>query len=171
VRPDWDDRYMRLIMGEPLTWSSIPGKEGGAACLLVSPDNRELSIGYAGLPRDANPGLVSLCGEDPRFRDIYCRHAERNALSNAARDVAGWTAYVTAPPCLQCAIELHARRIARVVSSPLRPGSRWKGECDEARAFLILHDVECETWDPRRPCGAGSSEASPPSMFGATYTG
>ena len=148
---------MRLVLGEPLSWSSIPGKEGGAACILVSPDQREQTIGYAGLPRDAAPWLVEACKNSEVSRDKYCRHAERNALSNAARGVEGWTAYITAEPCLQCAIELHARRIRRVVCQPLRPASRWVGECAEARMFLESHGVEYVLWDLRRPSGSGSS--------------
>lgn len=133
---------MRLVEGEPLSWSSIPGKEGGAAALLVSPDRRRMSIGYAGLPRDASEDLVQACKSMAVFRDRFCRHAERNALSNIDCDVAGWTAYVTAQPCLQCALELHARRIARVVCRRLKPGSRWTQECEEARQFLEDHGVE-----------------------------
>lgn len=139
---EWDDRFMRLVEGEPLSWSSIPGKEGGAAALLVSPDRRRMSIGYAGLPRDVSKKLVEACMIDAKYRDQYCRHAERNALSNIDCDVAGWTAYVTAEPCLQCALELHARRIARVVCRALKPGSRWTHECKMARLFLRDHGVE-----------------------------
>lgn len=138
----WDARFMRLVEGEPLSWSSIPGKEGGAAALLVSPDRRRMSIGYAGLPRDASPVLVQACTSLAVFRDRYCRHAERNALSNIDCDVAGWTAYITMPPCVQCALELHARRIARVVCRPLKPDSRWAAECEEAQDFLMEHGVE-----------------------------
>lgn len=139
---EWDARFMRLICGEPLSWSSIPGKEGGAAALLVSPDRRRMSIGYAGLPRDAEPWLTEHCRSNSWARDDYCRHAERNALSNVDCDVSGWTAYITAEPCLQCSIELHARRIARVVARPLRTDSRWRDECMHARGFLESHGVE-----------------------------
>lgn len=142
---EWDSRFMRLVCGEPLSWSSIPGKEGGAAALLVSPDRRRMSIGYAGLPRDASPQLVEDCLSNPKARDDYCRHAERNALSNIDCDVAGWTAYITAQPCLQCALELHARRIARVVCRRLQSGSRWTAECAEAKLFLEEHGVEYVT--------------------------
>lgn len=82
------------------------------------------------------------CLSNPVARDNYCRHAERNALSNIDCDVAGWTAYITAQPCLQCALELHARRIARVVCRRLREDSRWRPECAEARLFLEEHGVE-----------------------------
>ncbi len=139
---DWDDRFMRLVEGEPLSWSSIPGKEGGVAALLVSPDRRRLSIGYAGLPRDASDQLIQECIAHGPTRDAYCRHAERNALSNIDCDVAGWTAYVTAQPCLSCSLELHARRITRVVCRQLKPGSRWAADCAEARLFLEEHGVE-----------------------------
>lgn len=167
----WDSNWMRLALGEPLDWGSrLPGKSGGASCVLVSPDQRQITIGYSGLPRDAAEWLVTECRMYDDVRDRYCRHAERNALSNAAHDVAGWTAYVSAQPCLQCAIELHARRIARVVCCPLKDGSRWFQECNEAALFLQSHGVEYKIWVPKQPSGAGSSEASPV-MFGATYTG
>ena len=139
---EWDQRFMRLVEGEPLSWSHIPGKEGGAAALLVSPDRRRMSIGYAGLPRGASDDLVEAATVNPELRDAFCRHAERNALSNADCSVAGWTAYVTAMPCLQCALELHAHRIGRVVARTLAPGSRWHLECGNARLFLREHGVE-----------------------------
>lgn len=168
---DWDSRYMRLVLGEPLTWAGVPGKSGGAACILVSPDRRQQTLGYSGLPRDVSEIISSCCRVSLRVQDRYCRHAERNALSNAFHDVAGWTAYVTAQPCLPCALELHARRIARVVCAPVRPDSRWLHECQEAASFLEEHGVEYKLWDPKQHSGAGSGGDSSSSMFGTTYTG
>lgn len=138
----WDERFMRLAEGEPLSWSHIPGKEGGAAALVVSPNRRRFSIGYAGLPHDASTSLKNHCISHEATRDSYCRHAERNALSNIDCDVSTWTMYITAQPCLQCALEIHARRISRVVCRRLKPGSRWTVECAEAQLFLEEHGVD-----------------------------
>ena len=81
-------------------------------CVLVSPDNRQIRIGYngfaAGIPEPAERW------ERPTKYE-YVIHAEENAIINAKCDLAGWTCYVTLKPCEKCASKLVQAGITRVI--------------------------------------------------------
>lgn len=144
---DWDRRFLRLLE-EPKGWSlgGGSGADHGVAAMVVSPDRRRMSIGYAGFPRGLSEEDKAMCRDNPTLRDAYCRHAERNAISNADCNLDGWTLYSTTHPCLQCAIEAHANRVTRVVSPPPQINSRWTASQLDARQFLMRHGVECECY-------------------------
>lgn len=143
-QPDWDLRFLRLLE-EPKRWSleGGSGADVGVAAVLVSPDRRRMSIGYAGFPPGMREADKAQCRASPGLRDAYCRHAERNAISNAGCDLTGWTLYVSAHPCLECAIEAHSHRVARVVSPPVQVNTRWSRSQMDARDFLLRNGVEC----------------------------
>lgn len=125
----WDGRFMamaELAAG----WSKDPRKQVGA--VLVSPDCRRISIGYNGLPANF-PDDVTM---DRDTKNRYSIHAEVNAIAQAAADVRGWTLYVTAAPCLQCALSIHRAGIGRVVALAIDPDSLWAEEQREAGNFL-----------------------------------
>lgn len=98
-------------MRTPITWNKLwismvdlvaqrskdPETQCGA--VLVSPDNRRVHIGYNGMPT-----RVSETKERWQRPDKYWRviHAEANAILNAKEDVAGWTLYLSIPPCSDC---------------------------------------------------------------------
>ena len=135
AQAEWDQRFMNLLE-EVRTWSWMPGKDGGASAVLVSPDRRQTTFGYAGPPRDCPQVLLDLAEGEAEYRDQLCRHAERNALSNAEGSVRGWTLYVSKPPCVECALEAHSRGIVRVVSPELEPESRWHREQEDAYHYM-----------------------------------
>lgn len=84
-------------------------------CIVVGPDKEIRAQGYNGFPRGVND-------EDEKWHERpakydYVIHAEANAVANAARTGAslkGCSAYVTAPPCCNCAGLLINAGISRV---------------------------------------------------------
>jgi dCMP deaminase len=88
----------------------------------------QLSGGYNGFPR----GVV----DDVRLyeRDIKLKiivHAEANAIAAAARNgysVKGATAFITHPPCVQCASLLIQAGITKVVYTEGTKPSKWEQE-------------------------------------------
>lgn len=113
----WHHRFMRLAMNWTAECSKDPSTQVGA--VLVSPDRRQVVLGYNGFP----PGVKDL---EERYADRtekYARvvHAESNALDNALYSVTGWSIYVhPLLPCSgrdgghNCAGRLITRGIARV---------------------------------------------------------
>lgn len=93
-------------------------------CVLVDPEAKSIvSKGFNGLPRgvadtDARYAREPRTPSGRRPKDLWVRHAEQNAIDNAARlgnRTLGATAYVTHHPCAQCAGALVNAGIACVV--------------------------------------------------------
>lgn len=117
----WADTWMgqaRRFAGER---SKDPNTQVG--CVIVSSDKVPLVIGYNGVPRGVED-LGTRYAREPlspagrRPKDLWVRHAEENAVSNAAMigaRLAGATAYVTHHPCSRCAGALINAGIACVV--------------------------------------------------------
>lgn len=85
-------------------------------CVLAR-GNRLLALGYNGVSSGQAHCDVAGCIIGPNG-GCQANHAESNALQWAERigvDVYGGTAFVTMQPCLDCAMELHAEGIVRVV--------------------------------------------------------
>jgi len=85
-------------------------------CIVVGPDKEIRAQGYNGFPRGVDDENDKW-HERPAKYD-YVIHAEANAVANAARTGAqlkGCTAYVTAPPCCDCAGLLINAGITKVV--------------------------------------------------------
>lgn len=131
---EWDRRFLRLAR-EAASWSKDPDEQVGA--IVVSPDRRKFSAGYNGLPWGMADDPEVLCNKD--LKNALTIHAEQNAMANAPFDLEGWTIYCTKAPCLECALMVRQNRIARVVSAPIRPDSRWAGE--QRRAMQVLEGL------------------------------
>ena len=120
----WDLRFLR-IAEEVRTWSKDPGTTVG--CVLVK-DRRILATGYNGFPAGLSDSLPLY--EDREYKLAVVIHAEKNSLFNAAKNGAntqGCTAYITFPPCSQCASALIQAGVAEVVCpDPAGSPSRWK---------------------------------------------
>lgn len=105
----WADLWMKFAFLVAQR-SKDPNTQCG--CVLVSPDNREIAIGYNGF-------AAGIPENDERWQrpDKYDRviHSEANAILNAKRDVSGWCAYITMTPCHQCANLLVQANIKTVV--------------------------------------------------------
>jgi dCMP deaminase len=129
MRLSWDDLWMGTakLVGQRSLCSRA---QYGA--VIVSEDNRILSVGYNGAP--ANEERTSMCenwciramnakeyGEDhvdPHYRDCHAIHAELNSIMRASNlwlEKDGATLYVNAVTCLRCALAISNSGIKRVV--------------------------------------------------------
>ena len=129
----WDRRFLR-IAEEVRTWSKDPGTKVG--CVLVQ-DRRMIASGYNGFPQTLSdsPSLY----EDRDYKLAVTVHAEANAILNAAKNGAkteSCTAYVTFPPCSQCAAALIQAGVERVVCpNPADAPERWRA------SFMLANDM------------------------------
>jgi dCMP deaminase len=143
----WDLRFLNLAE-ETASWSKDPSTKVG--CVIVEPDtNRIMGVGFNGFPR-------GMCDHDELYADRetkYSRtiHAELNAVLNS-QQTENCVAYVTHPPCTNCALVLIQSGISRVCcpvpSSDLL--SRWGASIDAARGFFAEVEVEFELIDGQR---------------------
>ncbi len=128
--PKWDACFMGVAR-EVATWSKDPKECVGA--VLVSPDGRQVSWGYNGLPR----GIVDdERMDDPEVKLQLSVHAERNARDNCAVRPEGWHLFVTKSPCAQCATTIIQSGVARVVTFLIRDESSWANSQYLARSIL-----------------------------------
>ena len=83
----WDERFLGLL-SKIASWSEDESSQHSA--IVVSPNKREVSIGFNGLPR----GVKNEAERQVRpFKYHWFAHAEQNAMDNAARSLEGWTIY------------------------------------------------------------------------------
>lgn len=128
----WDDRLLGMA-SVVATWSKDPKRRVGA--VIADADNRVVSVGYNGFPRGVGDSPALL--EDSQQKLLRTLHAEANALLFAARPVAGCVAYVTYPPCSQCAAMLIQAGITRVVAfHPGEVSSKWAASWEAAEQMM-----------------------------------
>ncbi|EBA09089.1 deoxycytidylate deaminase [Sagittula stellata] len=116
--PDWWDRFFLDMAVHVATASRDPSTKVG--CILVDEQRRLVGMGYNGFPR----GVVDLPEryEDRPTKYLMVQHAEANAvLQSPSNSLAGSTAYLTAPPCSNCAGLLIQAGVKRVVSLGCNP--------------------------------------------------
>ena len=111
VYSDWNNRfiYEAKLIAE---WSKDPRTKVG--CVIADKEHNQLSSGFNGFPRGiADDGR--LLERDVKLRIIV--HAEANAIAAAARNghsLKGSVAFITLPPCSQCASLLIQAGISQV---------------------------------------------------------
>lgn len=108
----WDSRFMGIAK-EVATWSKDPSTKVG--CVIVNQYGQVVSTGYNGLPRGVDDDPSRYANREVKYRMVV--HAELNAILQAGGDIRGGTAYVTHPPCSQCAACLIQAGIVRVVTN------------------------------------------------------
>jgi dCMP deaminase len=132
----WDSRFLR-IAEEVRRWSKDPGTTVG--CVLVK-ERRILATGYNGFPANLSDSLPLYQNREYKLAVVV--HAEKNALFNAAKNGANTescTAYVTFPPCSQCAAALIQAGVRTVICpDPNLSPERWR------QNFLIASDILSE---------------------------
>jgi dCMP deaminase len=134
----WDARFLGIARREVAAWSKDPNE--GVGCVLVSPDRRQLAVGYNGLPQGVADTAERL--DDRELKNQLTVHAELNAILNARTNLTGWTLYVTKHPCMACAKAVIQAGIARVVCAKSEPFSNWRGEHDRAHRLLAEAGVD-----------------------------
>ena len=120
----WDYRFLRIAY-EVKSWSKDTSTTVG--CVIVR-DRRIIASGFNGLPAGLSDSLERYSNRD--FKLAAVLHAEANAILNAAKNgstTEGSTAYVTWPPCSQCAAALIQAGITIVVCpNPKNAPERWR---------------------------------------------
>jgi len=136
----WDTRFLR-VAEEIRTWSRDPGTKVG--CVLVL-DKRILSVGFNGFPQNLSDSLDLY--EDRDYKLAVTVHAEANAIMNAAKNGAktqSCTAYVTFPPCSQCAAALIQAGVETVICpDPADAPERWRASFKLANNMLYQSGVK-----------------------------
>ena len=137
----WDKRFMEMA-DLVSSWSKDPSTRVG--CVIVDNRRRVISVGFNGPPSKTIDAEYT---RDVRLRRSI--HAEANALHFANSDVYGCTAYITHPPCANCAAHLIQRGIARIVAKAAANDfeSRWAEDIKESETMckesgVILKRVE-----------------------------
>ena len=134
----WDRRFMGIASSEVSRWSKDPSTKVG--CVIVSPDRRQIATGYNGFPAGIDDSLTRLMNKE--IKNKLTVHAELNAILNARVDLAGWTLYVTKPPCINCATAIIQAGIKKVVCPPVEQKSSWAKSQAEAWAILTEAGVK-----------------------------
>ena len=175
----WDRRFLR-IASEIASWSHDPGTKVG--CVLVS-DRRMIASGYNGFPSTLSDSLELY--EDRDYKLAVTVHAEANAILNAAKNGAktqSCTAYVTFPPCSQCAAALIQAGVEKVVCpDPAHAPERWRASFKLANEMLYQSGVKlfyyseddlCPTEPVKsaEPNGSTASSTGPPAKKEVTLT-
>lgn len=132
TQEEWDSFFMRLAYSVA-DMSKDPDRQVGA--VVVTPDRRQLSLGYNGFPSDVKdlPSLLT----DRDFKLANMVHAEVNCIRQAPFQLDGCTLYVTRFPCDRCAERIVAAGVHRVVvPAPNFNHTRWGSSWLQAAGFM-----------------------------------
>lgn len=114
VRPSWDETWMEQAAVIAKRSHDAQTKVGA---VLVSTDNVLISEGYNGFPRGIDDSQLPNL-RPAKYLFFSALHAELNALLNAARtgrSTKGSIAYITGPPCFDCAWALWQSGVVEIV--------------------------------------------------------
>jgi len=150
----WDARFLemaRLVGG----WSKDPRRKVG--CVLVDGKRRVVSVGFNGFARGVSDAPALYADRAAKLRRVI--HAEKNAIFFARGGVEGCTAYVTRPPCSQCAAALCQAGVARVVALAADRTTSWADDFAAAAEQLAEAGVRYEVlaWPVGPECGPDGS--------------
>jgi len=136
----WDERFLELA-DTVSRWSKDPSTKVG--CVVVRPDLTIAGLGFNGFPR-------GMCDHKELYEDREIKlsrtiHAEVNAVLNSA-ETEDCTAYVTAPPCCNCAVVLIQSGISRVVAKAPTAAllERWGDQFEKVKGFFAEVEIEYE---------------------------
>lgn len=116
-------------------------------CVIVGPDHEVRSTGYNGFVRGANDEREDWHERPMKYK--VTAHAEANAIANAARagiSLKGCTAYVSLPPCSNCALLLVQAGITRIRVLGVPDG--WKSLDSWREEFSIAEEILKEAGVP-----------------------
>ena len=127
----WDKRFLDLAEFVA-QWSKDPSTKTGA--VIVDPQNRVVSIGYNGLPKNVKDLPERLENREIKYKMMV--HCERNALLFARGTVDGCRLY-TWPfmSCAPCAAMVIQAGIVEVVA-PFSDNPRWAEDFGLARTMF-----------------------------------
>ena len=111
----WDEYFMSVAMLTGMR-SKDPNSQVGAC--IVSEDNKILSMGYNGFPKDCSDDEFPWArqGDELNTKYFYVVHSELNAILNyRGGSLEGAKLYVTLFPCNECAKAIIQSGIREVV--------------------------------------------------------
>ena len=111
----WDEYFMSVAMLAGMR-SKDPNSQVGAC--IVSEDNKILSMGYNGFPKDCSDDEFPWArqGDELNTKYFYVVHSELNAILNyRGGSLEGAKLYVTLFPCNECAKAIIQVGIAELV--------------------------------------------------------
>lgn len=111
VLDHWSERFLALAH-HVASWSKDPSTQVG--CVIVNPQRIVVAMGYNGFPRGVSDDPERYENRPLKYQMV--QHAEANALFNATSSVAGCTAYVTHPPCCNCAGALIQSGVKQIIT-------------------------------------------------------
>ena len=131
----WDEWFFEIAKTISLK-SKDPSYKVG--CIVVGPEHEVRATGYNGFPRGSNDS-IEIYNDRPR-KYLRVVHAEANAVANASftgTTLRGGIAYVTLPPCADCAGLMVNAGICSVnflvpLDNPNGIDERWRGHFVEA---------------------------------------
>ena len=135
---EWDTFFLQFAQ-DVAKMSKDPDHQVGA--VLVSPDRRQMSVGFNGFPPEVKdlPSLLA----DRAFKLENMVHAEDNCLKQAPFSAEGCTVYVTRFPCCSCAAKLRDAGVRRVVGpGPNLDHHRWGKSWAVAQAIFALKGIQ-----------------------------
>lgn len=135
----WDIRFLELAR-HISSWSKDPSTKCGA---VITDDNRIVSLGYNGFPRNIKDHSHRLADRDTKYKMVL--HAEVNAMMFARRSLDNCTMYIwPMPPCSRCAASIVQSGISRIVS--IIPSKehldRWGDDIEIARVMYNEAGIE-----------------------------
>ncbi|MBP9758269.1 cytidine deaminase [Candidatus Dojkabacteria bacterium] len=149
-RPSWDEYFFNIV---EVVSSRSHDENTHYGCVVVDQNNRIVATGYNGFPSGIDDSSLPSNREDKididieGFKEVVTKydvmiHAEINAISTAARSLAGCKLYITAFPCLNCSKTIIASGIKTVVYKTLNRGAQY-----QIGASMFLFEkagVECK---------------------------
>lgn len=137
----WDNFFIGIAL-RTAELSKDPDRKVGA--VLVTPNRRQLSLGYNGLPADI-PDMPSLL-QDRQAKQPLMVHAERNCLEQAPFNPRGCTLYVVRFPCTECADLIAKSGVARLVGpvpdfNHPRWGASWRRAVEILEGAKVAFDL------------------------------
>lgn len=112
---NWDEYFMGIAILSAQR-SKDPSTQVGAC--IVSNENKILSVGYNGMPRNCDDDIYPWDreGDELNTKYMFVCHAELNAILNySGSDLKGSKVYVTLFPCNECAKALIQSGISEVI--------------------------------------------------------
>jgi dCMP deaminase len=123
-------------------------------------DRRILSTGYNGFPVGLSDSLDLY--QDREYKLAVTVHAEANAIINAAKNGAitkNCDAYVTFPPCSQCAAALIQAGVSKVICpDPADAPERWRASFKLANEMLYQSGVKLLYYSESELCQSRNAQ-------------
>lgn len=134
----WHKRFLGLAE-YIANWSKDPSTKVGA--VIVDKDNRIVSTGYNGFPKDIEDSIERYENRDIKYKIIL--HAEENAISYAKKDLTNCTLYISGlPPCAHCASLIIQSGIKKIVVRKQEIPERWIESMSLSKQILTEANIE-----------------------------